>query len=133
LLDDLHNFLEENRKDILAFIESSRRPNNLDYDNNTFEKFLRYLVANIPVCHCNPSQLTHREFDKVHYELAVAFLEVFWCGCIPQMKENSQAYPPGTTDTFRKILVDVFGAGRKYGPMEEIRRQKEHARTPKSE
>jgi hypothetical protein len=49
------------------------------------------------------------------------------------MKENRQVYPPGTTDIFRKILVDAFDAGRKYGPIEEIRRQKEHARTPKSE
>ena len=68
----------------------------------------------------------------MHYELAVAILEIFWCGCLPQMKENRQAYPPGTTDTIRKILADAFDVGRKYGP-EEMRRQKEQARTPNSE
>jgi hypothetical protein len=68
----------------------------------------------------------------VHYELAVAILEVFWCGCLPQMKENRQAYPPGTTDTIRKILADGFDVGRKHGP-EEMRRQKEQARIPNSE
>jgi hypothetical protein len=35
------------------------------------------------------------------------------------MKENRQAYPPGTTDTVRKTLAYAFDAGRKYGPIED--------------
>jgi hypothetical protein len=62
---------------------------------------------------------------KVHYELAIVIFEVFWCGCLPQMKENRQAYPAGTTDSFKQLLVDAFDAGRKYGPVEEIRRNSE--------
>lgn len=37
--------MEENKKDIVTFIGNSRRPMNLDYDNDIFEKLLRYLVA----------------------------------------------------------------------------------------
>lgn len=124
MLQNLNSFLDENKKDIFAFVENSRRPINLDYDGNIFEKLLRHLVTSFPVCHCNTPQPTHAEFDKVHYELAVAILQVFWCGCLPQMKENRQAYPPGTTDTFRQILIDAFDAGRKYGPIEEAQRRK---------
>ncbi|PWU81408.1 MAG: hypothetical protein DLM72_07235 [Candidatus Nitrosopolaris wilkensis] len=59
------------------------------------------------------------EFDKVHYELTVAILEIFWCGCLTQMKENRQAYYSGTTDIFRQILIDTLDAGKRYAPMEE--------------
>jgi hypothetical protein len=119
VFQNLDSFLEENKKDMFAFIENSRRPINLDYDGNIFEKLLRHLVTSFPVCHCNMPQPTHAELDKVHYELAVAILQVFWCGCLPQMKENRQAYGPGTTDVFRQILIDAFDAGRKYAPKEE--------------
>jgi hypothetical protein len=132
VLLNLDSFLEENKKDIFAIIENSLRPNNLDYDGNIFEKLLRHLVASFPVCHCNPTQPTHAEFDKVHYEFAVAILEVFWCGCLPQMKENRQVYPFGVTDTFRQIIIDAFDAGRTYGPIEEAHRR-EAERSPKSE
>jgi hypothetical protein len=125
VLANLNSFLEENKKDIFSFVENSRRPISLDYDNNIFEKLLRYLVASFPVCHCNPPQPTHAEFDKVHYELTVAILEVFWCGCLPQMKENKQAYHSGATDTFRQIIIDAFDAGRRYGPIEEAHRREE--------
>jgi hypothetical protein len=125
VLQNLDIFLEENKKDMFAFIENSRRPINLDYDGNIFEKLLRHLVTSFPVCHCIQPQPTHAEFDKVHYELAVAILEVFWCGCLPQMKENRQWYPPGTTDIFRQILIHAFDAGRKYGSIEEAQRRKE--------
>jgi hypothetical protein len=124
VLGNLNSFLEENKKDIFSFVENSRRPISLDYDNNIFEKLLRYLVTGFPVCHCNPPQPTHAEFDKVHYELTVAILEVFWCGCLPQMKENRQAYHSGATNTFRQIIIDAFDAGRRYGPIEEAHRQK---------
>jgi hypothetical protein len=80
------------------------------------------LVTSFPVCHCNTPQPTHAELDKVHYELAVAILQVFWCGCLPQMKEDRQAYGLGTTDVFRQILIDAFDAGRKYAPKEEAQR-----------
>ena len=86
--------------------------------------FLEYLVTGFPVCHCNPPQPTHAESDKVHYELAIAILEVFWCGCLPQMKENRQLYPAGTTDILRQIFIDTFDAGRRYGPIEEKERQR---------
>ncbi|MFZ0511836.1 MAG: hypothetical protein WAM14_09540 [Candidatus Nitrosopolaris sp.] len=111
--------MEENKKDMFAFIENSRRPINLDYDGNIFEKLLRHLVTGFQICHCDPPQSTHAEFDKVHYELAVAILELFWCGCISQMKENKQRYHSGTTDIFRRILIDAFDAGRKYALIEE--------------
>jgi hypothetical protein len=133
VLQNLDSFLEENKKDIFAFIENSRRPINLDYDGNIFEKLLRHLVASFPVCHCNPPQPTHAEFDKVHYELPVAILEVFWCGCLPQMKENRKWYPAGTTENFRQILIDAFDAGKRYGPIEEAHRQEEERRTLNSE
>jgi hypothetical protein len=107
-----------------AFIENSRRPINLDYDVNIFEKLLRQLVTGFPVCHCNPPQPMHAEFDKVHYELALAVLEVFWCGCVPQMKEKRQAYGLSTTDVFRQIVIDAFDAGRKYASIEEAQRRK---------
>jgi hypothetical protein len=32
----------------------------------------------------------------VHFELTVVNLEVFWCRCLPQMKENRKWYPSGT-------------------------------------
>ncbi|GEM_PF-1262300 len=133
MLENLNSFLEENKRDIFSFIENSRRPISLDYDNNIFEKLLRHLVTGFPVCHCSPQQQTHAEFDKVHYELTVATLEIFWCGCLTQMKENRQAYYSGTTDIFRQILIDTFDAGKRYAPMEERRRQNEQTRTPNSE
>lgn len=123
MLNNLHYFVEENKKDILAFIENSRRAINLDHDNDIFEKLLRYLVAAFPICHCDPPQCTHAEFDKVHYELALAILELFWCGCLSQMKENRQKYHPGTTDMFRQVLVDTFDTGRSYTPVEETGKQ----------
>jgi hypothetical protein len=118
VLQNLDRFLDENKKDMFAFIENSRRPINLDYDGNIFEKLLRHLVTSFPVCHCDKLQPTHAEFDRLHYELAIAVLEVFWCGCVPQMKEDSQTYDPGTTSVFRQILIDAFDAGRKYAPIE---------------
>ncbi|MGB8933690.1 MAG: hypothetical protein WCC17_01125 [Candidatus Nitrosopolaris sp.] len=124
MLNNLRYFVEENKKDILTFIENGRRPINLDYDNDIFEKLLRYLVAGFPICHCDPTQSTHAEFDKVHYELAVAVLELFWCGCLSQMKENRHKYQSGTTDMFRQVLVDSFDTGRGYTPIKEIDRQK---------
>jgi hypothetical protein len=45
------------------------------------------------------------------------------------MKENKQAYDPGTTDVFRQILIDAFDAGRKYGPIEEAQRLKQMEQT----
>jgi hypothetical protein len=39
------------------------------------------------------------------------------------MKEDRQAYLPGTTDTFRQILTDAFDAGKKYAPIEAQRRK----------
>jgi hypothetical protein len=130
VLQNLDRFLDENKKDMFAFIENSRRPINLDYDGNMFEKLLRHLVTSFPVCHCIQSQSTHAELDKVHYELAVAILQVFWCGCLPQMKENRQEYGPGTTDVFRQILIDAFDAGRKYAPIEEAHRRKVISQKP---
>jgi hypothetical protein len=57
--------------------------------------------------------------------LAIAILEVFWCCCLAQMKENRQAYHSGTTDSFRQILIDAPDTGRRYGPIEQIRRTSE--------
>jgi hypothetical protein len=125
VLQNLNNFLDENKKDIFAFIENSRRPISLDYDGNIFEKLLRHLVTNFPICHCDPLQPTHAELDKVHYELAIAIFQVFWCGCLPQMKENRKKYRSGTTDIFRQIFIDTFDAGRKYAPIEEKKRKGE--------
>jgi hypothetical protein len=101
---------------MFTFIENSHGPVNLDYQGNIFEKLLRRLVTSFSVCRCKPPQSTHAEFDKVHY---VAILEVFWCGCLSQMKENRRAYNLGTTDIFRRMLIDAFDAGRKHGPIKE--------------
>lgn len=87
VLQNLDRFLEENKKDMFTFIENSRRPFNLGYNGNFFKLF-QHLVTGFPICHCNPVQPTYAEFDKVPYELAIAFLEIFWCGCLPQMKED---------------------------------------------
>ena len=124
MLNNLRNFIEENKKDILTFTGNSRRPMNLDYGNDIFEKLLRYLVAGFPICHCDSHQSTHAEFDKMHYEIAVAVIELFWCGCISQMNENRHKYHSGTTDMFRQILVDSFDIGRGYTPVEEVDNQK---------
>ena len=70
---------------------------------------------------------------KVHYELAVAILEVFWCGCLPQMKENRKWYPSGTTENFRQILIDALDADKRYGPIEEAHSQEEDRGTLNSE
>ena len=45
------------------------------------------------------------------------------------MKENKQAYDPGTTDIFRQIFNDAFDAGRKDGPIEEVQRLKQMEQT----
>jgi hypothetical protein len=63
--------------------------------------------------------------DLKYYESAIAILEVFWCGCLLQMEENRQWYPPDSTEKFRQILIDAFDAGRIFGPVEEIRRKSE--------
>ena len=39
------------------------------------------------------------------------------------MKEDRQAYQSGTTDTFKRVLVDAFDSGRRYAPLEEARRR----------
>ena len=83
------------------------------------------MAAGFPICHCDPQQSTHAEFDKMHYELAVAVLELFWCGCLSQMNENRHKYHSGTTDMFRQILVDSFDIGRGYTPTEEVDSQKQ--------
>jgi hypothetical protein len=44
MLDELHNFLENNGADLFAFIENSRRPINLYYDNNIFARLLECLA-----------------------------------------------------------------------------------------
>jgi hypothetical protein len=46
-------------------------------------------------CHCENGPIPgHPEPDKTD-KLAIAILEVFWYGCLPQMKENRKAYPAG--------------------------------------
>jgi hypothetical protein len=67
----------------------------------------------------------HAEPDKAHYELALAILQVFWCGCLPQMKENRGAYTPGSTDFSRNIIIETFDIACQYAPTEEERRRRQ--------
>jgi hypothetical protein len=75
--------------------------------------------------------LSHGGYDKAHIELSLTILEVFWCGCLSQMKENRfiregvTAYPAGTTDAFRSIIMNTFDIARQYAPVDEQRRQQQ--------
>jgi hypothetical protein len=125
--DNIFDFIKENRKDIFAFVENNKHISSFDeyivHNNDSiFDKLVINLRENIPICHCNPIDLSHREYDKIHFELAKAILEIFWCTCLPQMKENRNAYPPGTTESFRKLLFQIFQLGKDYAPIEESRR-----------
>ena len=124
LVESLQRFVEENSQDIFAFVENNRRPIELGNENQIFGRLMRQLVQGFPHCHCEGGPyLDHAEPDKAHYEIAIAILEVFWSGCLPQMKENRQAYPRGTTDTLRNIIVNTFDIARRYAPVEEERRR----------
>ena len=93
-------------------------------ENQLFGRLMRELVSTLPHCHCeNGPILGHAEPDKAHYELAITILEVFWCGCLPQMKENRIAYTAGTTDAIRSIVTNTFDIARAYGTQEEERRR----------
>jgi hypothetical protein len=76
------------------------------------------------ICMVGPLSLIvgHTEPDKAHYELAIEILEVFWCSCLPQMKEDRTAYPAGTTDAIRSMIMNTFDIARRYGIQEEQRR-----------
>jgi hypothetical protein len=119
----LRQFVEQNSQDIFAFVENSRRPVEIGYENQIFRRLINELVIRFPVCHCNPAVQGHAEFDKVHYETAVAILQVFWCGCLPQMKENRGAYNNGYTNAFRDIILNTFDIARQYAAVEEERRK----------
>src|SRR5437867_366267 len=93
---NLHAFLEQNRTELFMFVENSRRPFELGNEDGIFGRLLDELVRDFPVCHCQPLNTEHAEFDKVHYEMAIAILQIFWCGCLFQIKENRAAYPNGT-------------------------------------
>ena len=126
-LDNIFDFIKENRKDIFAFVENNKHISSFDeyiaYKNdNIFDKLVINLIENFPICHCNPIDPSHREYDKVHFEFAKAILGIFWCACLPQMKENRKAYQPGTTESFRKLLFQIFQLGKDYAPIEESRR-----------
>ena len=110
-LDNIFDFIKENRKDIFAFVENNKYISSFDEyiahnNENIFDKLVINLIANFPLCHCNPK----------------AILEIFWCVCLSQMKENRKAYQPGTTESFRKLLFQIFQLGKDYAPIEESRR-----------
>jgi hypothetical protein len=126
-LDNIFDFIKENRKDIFAFVENNKYISSFDEyiahnNENIFDKLVINLIANFPLCHCNPIDPSHREYDKVHFEFAKAILEIFWCVCLSQMKENGKAYQPGTTELFRKLLFQIFQLGKDYASIEENRR-----------
>jgi hypothetical protein len=58
----------------------------------------------------------------LHYEFGKTLIGIFWCGCLPQMKENRQAYSAGMTDFFEKVLFQTFQTGRDYAQIEETNR-----------
>jgi hypothetical protein len=123
-VETLRLFIEHNSKDIFAFVENNRRPMELGSENQLFGRLMRELVSTFPHCHCENGPIAgHAEPDKAHYELAIAILEVFWCGCLTQMKENRIAYTARTTDAIRSIITNTFDIARAYGPQEEERRR----------
>ncbi|MFZ0511683.1 MAG: hypothetical protein WAM14_08765 [Candidatus Nitrosopolaris sp.] len=67
--------------------------------------------------------------DKCKDVGVVGPLELFWCGCFPQMTENKQKYHFDTIDMFRQVL-DGFDTGRNYAPIKEIGRQNEERNIP---
>jgi hypothetical protein len=117
---DLHNFLESNKKYIFNFVEYNQRP--IQIGAPLFEKLMNKFKDDWPMSHGN--------YDKTHYELAIAIVESLWIGCLSQMKENRllandarTAYPKGTTDNLKQVIIDAFDVGRNYAPQEEARRQ----------
>jgi hypothetical protein len=124
LVEALQKFIEENSQDVFAFVENNRRPVEIGSENQVFGRLMRELVQNFPHCHCQDGPHPgHTEPDKTHYELAIAIIEAFWCSCLAQMKENRSAYPIGTIDALRSMIINSFDIARKYAPKEEERRQ----------
>jgi hypothetical protein len=121
-IEFIRQFIQQNCEEIFSFVENSRRQVDLGYENQIFGRLLNELVIRFPTCHCDPPVQGHTEFDKAHYELAIAILQVFWCGCLPQMKENRGAYDSGSTNFFRNIITETFDIARQYAPQEERRR-----------
>ena len=127
-VDSILAFIKENSKDIFAFVENNEYtpPQNeyvINNNDNIFNRLISNLIENFPICHCNPNNPLHREYDKVHYELSKAIIAIFWCGCLPQMKENREAYFADTIKSFEKLLFQTFQSGKEYGPIEEDRRK----------
>jgi hypothetical protein len=65
---DLHNLLEPNKKDIFNFVEYNQRP--IQIGAPLFEKLMNKLKDDWPRSHGN--------YDKTHYELAIAIVESLW-------------------------------------------------------
>jgi hypothetical protein len=120
MMVDLQEFLHSKRKEIFEFIESQQR--RIPVGNDVFVKLLNHLKVVM--------YMSHGNIDKTHYELTVAILEVFWLGCLSQMKENRKisetetAYSRGTTDCIKKAVCDAFEIGRSYAPEEEESRRR---------
>jgi hypothetical protein len=122
-VETLRLFVEQNCQDIFHFIENNRRPMELGSENQLFCRLMRELVLQFPLCHCENGPIAgHTEPDKAHYELAIAILEVFWCSCLHQMKEDRIAYPAGTTDAIRSMIMNTSDIARRYSKQEEQRR-----------
>ena len=74
-VDRIFDFIKEKSEDIFAFIENNRHiPSfneyEINYNNdNIFTKLILCLIENIPICHHIPINLSHREYDKLRYEL----------------------------------------------------------------
>jgi hypothetical protein len=74
-VETLRLFIEQNSKDIFAFVENNRRPMELGSENQLFGRLMRELVSRFPHCHCENGPIAgHAEPDKTHYELAIAIL-----------------------------------------------------------
>lgn len=122
-VETLRLFVEQNCQDIFHFIENNRRPMELGSENQLFGRLMGELVLQFPLCHCENGPIAgHTEPDKAHYELAIAILEVFWCSCLHQMKEDRIAYPAGTTDAIRSMIMNTSDIARRYSKQEEQRR-----------
>lgn len=104
--------MESNKKDIFYFVENNQRP--IQVGAPLFEKLMNKLKDDMPMSHGN--------FDKTHYEIAVVIVEALWIGCLSQMKENRSAYSKGTTDNLKQLMIDAFNVGRNYAQEEEARR-----------
>jgi hypothetical protein len=106
-MTNLKTFLENNKKEVVDFIESNQRP--IALEDNIYNRLLQELIKQIPITKHGSVAL-----DKAHVELAIAILEAMWCGWLSQAKANREAYTKDYPDRFKGAIYDAFGIGQQY-------------------